>query len=137
MSVKVLLGGEELTDISRMTFRLSFRSGLETRDPNALEIVIDRRVGEKINDPADQLAFELLRGKNNKAGVQPFEASVELIDDNQQQPIGKWDLGEAFVAAMSTIDAGQRINEVVTLAANKIVYTYDGGPATPLLDITL
>jgi len=136
MSVKVLLHGEELTDVSRVTFRLSFRSGLETRDANALELVIDRRVGEKINDAADQLAFKLLRGPNNKGGIRIFKASVELIDDNHHQAIGKWDLGEAFVAGLSDTDAGQRVNEVVTLAANNVVYVKDGGPASQPLDVT-
>ncbi|MFO0820008.1 MAG: hypothetical protein U1A77_18810 [Pirellulales bacterium] len=145
MSVKIMLGGTlvdgvlnggaELTDVTRLTLRLTFRSGLDTRDPNAMQVVIDRNVGEKINAPADQLAFKLLRGVNNKAGIKVFPATIELIDDNQHQSIGKWAFGEAFVTALSTADSGQRVSEAVSLAANKVVYTKTGGPATPLLDV--
>lgn len=135
-SIVVELSGQQLTAVGEIHMHISFHSGLQQRNPTAMEVVITRRVGEAPDSPSDQLSFGAMRGNDDSAGIRTKEAIVRFTDPNaQNRAIGEWKIGAAFVESYSIEDGGTEIAETTIVHANKIVYKKDGGPETEILDI--
>lgn len=96
MGIELILNGKPLTDVVGLKMNLTIEANLQGSHVQTLAISVERKVGEVANAEADQLTFATVRGKDDKASVQPVSAALKLTSAGGEV-IGGWESKETAV----------------------------------------
>lgn len=139
MGIELTFNGKPLTDIVGLKMNLTIEANLQGSHLQTLAILVERKVGEVANAEADQLTFATMRGKDDKASVQPVSAMLKLTSAGGEV-IGGWEFKETAVedywlSSESQWDEACQLLEKSIFRADKVSYKMAKGNEV-ILDTT-